>query len=203
LLPSDDTYLDQSKPNDTSLGQKATIDIRPDNAADLRGLLRFDLSAIPANATITSATLYLYEKDNKNGVIAYIYRVTSSWTELTASWNSPWGTAGGDFNLTSYGSFLAEQKDCMASLNLKNLVQDWVNQKYPNYGLMLYMTGSNHKFTFVSKEEPGNLEERPRLSISYTVAYRPNFLDILSSLFFPNLNKPQQPIKVFTISGSQ
>jgi hypothetical protein len=82
--------------------------------------------------------------------------------------------------MVSYGSFIAEQNNCMVSLDSRTLVQDWVDQRYPNYGLMLYMTGSNQKFSFVSKEETGNLEQRPRLSISYTVAYQPSFLDFLT-----------------------
>lgn len=186
ILPSDDTYIDPSEPNDPTLGSKKTFTARSGAIPDERGLLRFDLSAIPANATITSATLYLYELDDRAGVVAQLYRVTTPWTESTATWNSPWITPGGDFSTDSYSSFLVDHKNCMASINLAALVQDWVSQKYPNYGFMIYMTGQNHKFEFVSKEEDGNLEQRPRLSISYTVAYQPPFMDFITRSVAPH-----------------
>jgi hypothetical protein len=52
--------------------------VRPNNNADRRGLIRFDLSAIPANATITSAMLYLNETRQIPGQTTYLYRVTTS-----------------------------------------------------------------------------------------------------------------------------
>jgi hypothetical protein len=167
-LPSDDTYIDLGKAAD-NFGAETKMEVRPDNGADRRGLVRFDLSDIPAGATITSATLYLFPIDEKTGQTTYLYRVTSSWTELTASWNSPWTTPGGDFDPNvAYASYLNQQKNCSLSLDFTSLVQQWVNGTYPNYGLLLFATGPNHTIQYQSKEKTDKPEEAPRLSITFT-----------------------------------
>jgi len=86
-----------------------------------RMLMQFDLSAIPAGATINSAILRIGRAaatDDTNGKAFSIYRVTSSWVEgwgssngspidsyapAGATWTyrdlatlTPWGTLGGD-----------------------------------------------------------------------------------------------------------
>jgi hypothetical protein len=142
--------------------------VRPDNNADRRGLLKFDLTSIPSNATITGATLYLYERGNKTGQTTYVYRVTSNWNESSATWDA-WSTPGGDFDAsTSYLSYLPDQNNCMLTMDIANLVQAWVSETYSNYGLLLYSTGPNHIISYSSKENT-NANEQPKLSITYTV----------------------------------
>lgn len=152
----------------TNYGNDPTFDVRPDNNADRRGLLKFDLSAIPSDATITRATLYLYQKDNKTGQTTYVYRVTSNWREDTVTWLS-WSLLGGDFDSsTSYFTFLPDQNNCMLTMDVTNLVQLWVNGSFPNQGLLLYATGPNHKISYVTKED-GTAGEQPKLDIVYVV----------------------------------
>jgi hypothetical protein len=125
------------------------------------------LSSIPQGSTITSATLYLYERDEKLGQVTYIYKVTSDWTENSVTWNSPWLNPGGDFdNSNAYASFLPNQTNCMLVINLTDLVQEWVAGA-PNYGFMLYSTGPNHILRYSSKEN-SVIEQHPKLSITYT-----------------------------------
>jgi hypothetical protein len=167
LLPSDDAYIDGSSPT-RNYGADNKFEVRPDNNADRRGLLKFDLSSIPANARITSATLYLYENGNKTGQTTYLYRVTSNWSESTVTWIT-WSTPGGDFDSsTPYFAYLPEQSNCMLTMDIANLVQAWVNGIYNNYGLMLYSTGPNHIISYTSKED-SNSSEWPRLNIVYVL----------------------------------
>jgi hypothetical protein len=166
-LPSDDTYI-KADAATTNFGSNPIFEVRPDNGADRRGLLRFDLSSIPSNATITSATLYLYERDNKSGQITYLYRVTSSWNESTVTWQS-WLSPGGDFdNSIAYFAYLPDQKNCMLTMEITALVQAWVDATYNNYGLILYSTGPNHILPYSSKEN-GTVSQRPKLEILYSV----------------------------------
>jgi len=168
-LPSDDSYINQGQP-DQNFGGAINFWVRPNNNADRRGVIRFDLSAIPANATITGATLYLYETNRNPGIITYLYRVTTSWSEDTVTWNNPWAAAGGDFDDTiSFASFMPDQSGCMVTLNITDLVQRWVNGTYPNYGILMYSTGPNRSIIYISKENANSLE-RPRLDVSYTIA---------------------------------
>jgi len=149
-------------------GSHTTFDVRPDSGGGRRGLIKFDLSSIPSNATVTSATLYLYEKDSKSDQTTYIYRVTSYWNENTATWLS-WALGGGDFdNSVSYFTFTPGQANCMLTMNITSLIQLWVDGTYPNHGLMLYGTGPDQKISYGSKED-GIASARPKLDIVYTI----------------------------------
>ncbi len=166
-LPSDDTYIDQNKPT-TALGTEDKFKVRPDNAADLRGLLRFDLNDIPAEAQVTSARLFIYELTTKAEQIMYIYRVTGDWSESITTWNTPWINPGGDFDgSTAYALLIPNQKDCSISLDITSLVQLWVDGTYPNYGVLLYSRGQNHIIDFASKEDSAHPERAPRLEVTY------------------------------------
>lgn len=184
FLPSDDTYINAIQPN-TNYGADNEFQVWANDGANRRGLLRFDLSEIPANATIFSATLYIYTPDSKSGVQTAIYRVTAPWSESNATWNSPWNTAGGDFsNQVVYASFSPDTPDCMITVDISGLVTGWVNGSYENHGLMLYSSGVNHAIRYVSKEEGGNLTFRPRLRVVYVAKSdgRTNSADESSSL---------------------
>lgn len=144
------------------------MEVRPDNDADSRGLIKFDLSSIPANSTVTSATLYLYEHDSKDGQMTYIYRVTSNWSENSATWLN-WSLLGGDFDSgISHFTFIPAQNNCRLTMDITNLVQAWVNGTYQNFGLMLYSIGPNQTINYTSKED-GTASQRPKLNIVYTL----------------------------------
>ncbi len=161
--------MDASKPG-TNFGSDNKIQVRPDKGADRRGLIKFDLSDIPSGAIITGARLYLYEKSDKIGQVTYLYRITQNWSEGTTTWLSPWSTAGGDFDSsTAYALFIPDQKNCSISLDVTALVQLWVSNTYPNYGMLLYSTGPNHIIEYASKEETNNPEWAPRLEVTYVV----------------------------------
>jgi hypothetical protein len=166
-LPSDDSYIKGDQPSN-NFGSDNSFEVRPDNSADRRGLIKFNLSSIPANANVISATLYLYSQDNKTDQITSLYRLTSNWNESTVTWQS-WTLPGGDFDSgTSYFTFLPTQNNCMLTMDIKNLVQGWVNDTYPNYGLMLYSTGPNHIIKYTSKEDSAT-SEHPKLDIVYSI----------------------------------
>ncbi len=73
---------------------------------------------------------------------------------------------GGDFdNSHAYASFLPQQSNCMLTIDLTELVQEWVNGR-PNYGFLLYSTGLNHIMRYSSKENTAS-EEHPKLYVTY------------------------------------
>lgn len=176
--PSDDTFLRASSPT-SNFGTQPEIEVRPDNGANRRGLIRFDLSAIPQGSTVTSATLYLFEKDKKLDQVTYLYRINSPWDENTVTWNFPWTTPGGDFdNSRAYASFFPNQSNCMLTIDLTDLVQEWVAGT-SNYGFLLYSIGPNHILRYASKEN-GVVDQQPRLVVNYiesTLGF--SYLDIL------------------------
>jgi len=85
-----------------------------------RSLIRFDLSSLPADSSVQSATLKLYSrfedgKGNYSGATMSVYRLAQPWVETEVTWNDrdwgsnhvndspgpgddhPWATPGGDF----------------------------------------------------------------------------------------------------------
>ncbi|GAP14915.1 disaggregatase related repeat [Longilinea arvoryzae] len=144
------------------------IDIRPDFNGEMRGLLRFDLSAIPAGATILSAHLYLTPTDANNGQVNMIYRLTSNWYEETATWNEPWGVPGGDYDPASlYGDFDAGSTGCVTRVDVTNLITGWVDGTYANYGLLITAAGPRSFARYISKDDPAHPDLAPRLDVVY------------------------------------
>ncbi|MFT5408799.1 MAG: putative repeat protein (TIGR01451 family) [Verrucomicrobiales bacterium] len=138
-------------------------------------IIRFDLSSIPANAIITSASMRLNkaEGDGTVGSVA-VHRLLASWLENESTWNnratgSPWTTAGGDYDLTP-AAVTAMGGTGFHTWDLTNLVQDWIDGT-ENNGLLLKqlnegVEGSNRFDT----RENGTAANRPRLTVNYSVS---------------------------------
>ncbi|MCF8245313.1 MAG: DNRLRE domain-containing protein, partial [Saprospiraceae bacterium] len=148
-----------------------------------RSLLKFDLSGIPGNATINSATLSLVKNGGSNtSADVNVHRITADWAEGTRSCSGSsgvsnynrrlsginWGTAGGDYNST-VEAVTAVGGDNTYSWSVVNLVQDWVNGTNANFGMLLKYAseGSSNQKTFGSREN-STASDRPELSITYT-----------------------------------
>lgn len=96
-----------------------------------RVFLKFDQSQIPANATIVSATLYLYTKPAPHGVdptnahsgsnnAFYVERITSSWSPTALHWNTqPTTTATNRVTVPQSTSASVN-----ATINVTAIVQD-------------------------------------------------------------------------------
>lgn len=90
--PTDDVYIDSTAPN-------TNYNYTPENTkliarhsyigpSDTHSILKFDLSAVPDSATITSATLNMYCRGFCNELV-FAYRMDhDDWSENTATWNS-------------------------------------------------------------------------------------------------------------------
>ncbi len=149
-----------------------------------RGLFQFDLSSIPANAEIVSASLRLQKIGGKNGAHNLsVHRIISEWTEGTGgcsdgtkgnvTWNrrttnTSWSTVGGDFNSTAEAT-ISVAGNGTYNWNIKDLTENWVNGTHPNYGVLLKFateSGGDEEKDFASREN-STASNRPRLIISY------------------------------------
>ena len=121
-----------------------------------QALLRFDLSAIPASATIQSATVTLHVLLN-GGAPVRAHRVLSPWSESTVTWAS----FASAYAPTVVATFPGTST---TSASLVPLVQAWVSGAAPNDGILLErdLTGST---VFASSEAQQSL--RPTLDICY------------------------------------
>ncbi|MFZ6030345.1 MAG: S8 family serine peptidase [Chloroflexota bacterium] len=142
-----------------------------------RSLFKFDISAIPASASIAQATFNVFLNGNcyyssqaggTRQVVAY--RVTTPWSETSPSWANQPGTsdAYGSVNI----SLASAAVNHYHSLDITALVQGWVNGSIPNYGLMLRGPEAGDTngafFSFSSSEDSASYV--PYLTITYNGA---------------------------------
>ncbi|MBN1814501.1 MAG: DNRLRE domain-containing protein, partial [Anaerolineae bacterium] len=101
-----------------------------------RSLIEFDLSSIPSGATISEARLYVRLVNScdigERTHTATAYRVNSSWSSSSVTWNTQPGYA------EAYGSASIPSRTWgWYSFDVTNLVRGWVNGSFADYGLMI------------------------------------------------------------------
>lgn len=147
-----------------------------------RGLIDFDLSAIPENATIESAYLSLFNDStasNNNGhhsdVIvypltggdngAYIQRITTNWNEDNISWNTqPATTTTSQVLLPP--SFDSHQN--YEDINITALVQDYIDNKSTSFGFMIrQITETKYRGLIFATGENTDSSIHPKLVVKF------------------------------------
>lgn len=208
LNPVQDNTLYEQPNGSLSNGSGTAIFAGNTNNGDIRrALLQFDLSSIPANATITAATLTLSMNQTIAGATTMnLHKVNASWGEGSsiasgqqgsggtsqpndATWlhrffqSTLWTTPGGDFSPTSSASTSVGGNGNYnwTSAQLAADVQGWLNAPATNFGWILLgnegVTPSAKRF--VSRE--GSAASRPKLTISYTVPCQAPAIPTLSA----------------------
>lgn len=138
-----------------------------------RVALKFDLSSLPSNIEITSATFSVYRLGDYFGydyaATMYISPINKSWTDNAATWDNlalscdapvtevdlPSGTTGWlDFDVTE-------------------LIQDFIDGSKVDNGIMLSCTtsytGNSHgQYSYLVGSESSDTERIPKLEIEYT-----------------------------------
>jgi hypothetical protein len=200
LFPVEDTALRSSAPdNNFGAVNPLPLGVSTFGTSRNRMLLKFDVSGIPANATITSATVRVTVVMDPNPAANFsLHRVLKDWTEGNktgttsfgaaatsgeATWNSrmhliaPWAAGGGlsgtDFAATASATtnLSAGTKD-FTSAELISDVQSWLENPGTNYGWILIATGepNNTGKQIASREDSIN---RPVLVVGYSTPVAP------------------------------
>lgn len=150
-------------------------------------LMKIDVSQIPANAVIQSATLQLYMNEaggdslydvsahkvlNKNPILSnstgFTYDGTNSWTANNNCYNSiPMAQA--DISAAEDVESI-DLVNGYKSWNVTNMVKDWVANPVLNYGLLLNsdVVASENSFRFFASSEAVDATQRPKLVLTYT-----------------------------------
>lgn len=126
-----------------------------------RALFRFDLSGIPAGATVLTATFEAYLADITAApptMDVQLWRLDTMWEEATVRWNTP-------LNYTDTGAVTSvERTQGYYPWTITGLVQSWVSGT-PNYGVILISaTESTAGALGFSSRESSN---PPRLTVVY------------------------------------
>jgi hypothetical protein len=132
-----------------------------------RVLVGFDLSSIPADSIITSATLRLFVNNTENiSQDLEMYRNTARWTESTTNWISrPKLT-----NEASLRFRVSGIREDFIELDLKDDVQGFVSGDLKNYGWTILAPNSGTGGANFSSREDSLKERRPRLTVRYADA---------------------------------
>ncbi len=187
-----------------------------------RALIDFNLSALPANATIMSAKLTLYNNPNssngfQNGEHSHIsgsnasvlQRITSPWLESVDWANQPTTT---NVNEVVLPQDTAPHQDY--TINVTQLVIDQINNPGNSFGFMLKLQTEQFYriLVFASSDHP-NSALWPKLEITYTspctntlvlqpdsVNGKDDFVDDLSGV--GQANNPEFNAAAWTIQGA-
>ena len=137
--------------NDNPTDNKAADDklhVRFDSGIIERPLYRYDLSAIPANAPILSATAWFYVTMAHPEGPVDIHRLTADWAETDATWNS----LGDRMDAAVLATIPTQPTaDAWVPVNLTAQVQAWVNGQ-SNYGIALNSTSEGMSADYASRE---------------------------------------------------
>ena len=167
LSPTDDSYVRSSQKNINS----GTEDVL--NLNSLRdGVVRFDLSAIPASSTVSSATLTLEavtvgsDTSEKHYTV---HRNLADWDEGTVTWNTPGSTVNVHYTGTATTSTLITIAGTY-TWDVAADVTEFVAGTATDYGWRVIWdsntNGSNKQVNFGAKEQ-SVVANRPTLTVVY------------------------------------
>ena len=173
-----DTRISTNAQN-INYGQSGTLLVSPDN--DVVSLVKFNLAALPTDAEIKQAELYLYLEDF-HGVgpqQLQVHRVRQSWTERDATWitrttdsliwQEPGCKGSADMDATPNGVIETDRRWVWVNLDLTDLMRAWAAGTLDNYGLLLRANEDqqNASLFFFSREGYSGNEHAPRLVVRY------------------------------------
>lgn len=170
----------------------------------VRSLFEFtQLSTIPSNAIITSATLSLYAMDQapwQHSTLSgsnegWLERITSSWNESTVTWtNQPASTT---LNSVSLAASISATQNYL-NIDVTDLVQDMIDQPATSYGFILKLQTEDYyrRLGFGSSDHT-NASLRPKLNITYTTTAGTNELEASEGIScYPNPSSDAVTIEV-------
>jgi hypothetical protein len=162
-------------------GSSTSIDV--DGSPDKAALLRWDLSSVPADASVESASITLRLSSGTNHEYE-IYELLQSWNEAQTTWSqsasgSSWGAAGAqqggiDRGTTVLGTITSSSTGFVTiALNSAGIavVQNWITDPTSNHGFVIqdYANSTSDGFT-MSSSEHSTVSYRPRLTVAYRSA---------------------------------
>ena len=188
-----DTYILYS-PGITNCGNYGTdqyLYVGSNASGIFRGLMRFNLNDIPASATITNATLSIWQEYwASTAVTLEAHRVTRAWTQGTgtasggctgdgATWYDAttgvqWTGQGGDYDPAVAASLSkpANQTSSWDRLDITSLAQQWTGGAAPNLGVLLKLSSepqtAGDLVSYYSGDFALNSGLRPYLTVTYT-----------------------------------
>ena len=164
---TEDSYVRETSPTQ-NYGTETTLiadgvaqDPDTGTYGEVVALMQWDVSSIPANATVTGVSVTLNYSDASAAPYNF-YAQNTAWSEGSVTWNDL--DQGADV-LGSVPPF--SFNTVIHALNADGiaLVQGWIDGSISNNGLILRSSGTNNGIVMESKESGGTV---PTLEITYT-----------------------------------
>ena len=178
IVSAADTRIVEDTPI-TNYGRATTVGIDGDDpdgtGKDKSGLLRWDLSNVPAGSKINSASVTVNVTDASVNTYQ-AYALKRAWTEAAATWNlyaagSPWEVAGAKGSLDREATVAATISPSATGKQTfaisPEVVQRWVNDPASNQGLVIANATNKDGFAFNSRNV-ADATKRPKLNVNYT-----------------------------------
>ncbi|MGQ9584822.1 MAG: DNRLRE domain-containing protein, partial [Anaerolineae bacterium] len=180
-----DTYLNATVPT-SNYGAHRTLAVGCEgDRSRARALIRFDLEFLPPGQThIIAARLLLYPvmRTAGEGMELHLYRLLSPWQPDQATWyqrgeGTPWGVPGADSaaerDPRPAASGRVEDLYRWVSLDVTELVRDWVREPGRNYGMLLAASAPGRAEVYFGASERYPASERPQLQVVYGLVATP------------------------------
>lgn len=137
---------------------------------EFQSLVQFNLTEIPPDSVVTSATMNLYANNAPfTTVPVNVHRVTSAWNEVNPNgitWNNAQGTGGqGLMDAAIETTVNVPYHGTAITFPLTSLVGKWVRGDVPNYGVRL--EGWNANWDWVLFNSLNATSNKPTLSVTY------------------------------------
>lgn len=172
--PYYDAYVTTCAPNTPHYSEYWLVGGRTSSGCVRRSYIYFNnLPALPNGSTITAANLRLYQYEVSNPAATVpIFRVTSSWSATTLTWNNkPSHLSPATHNFVDGTSGGYVNPDVM------DIVKSWYSGQ-ANHGFMLSVTPESSPYgrTWRSGNYTPNPNQYPKLSVTYTAPYSAEFV---------------------------
>jgi hypothetical protein len=178
-----DSMIEEEHPN-TNHGGDTSISASGDTPAGSGNenyiLLQWDVSSIPANAIVRSASIVVTVSDRADQTYDF-YELTRAWSESQVTWqkadsSTDWASNGadglGDRNTASLGSIRASTTGTYTvPLNAQGLtvVQKWVTTPSSNRGVIIANKDNDNRLEIRSSEY-STKTSRPKLTVTWEVS---------------------------------
>ncbi|MFH1978144.1 MAG: S8 family serine peptidase [Candidatus Aenigmatarchaeota archaeon] len=127
-------------------------------------LLEFDLSGFPQGMVVQNANLRMVKKSGTTSFGTQIRRISDSW--INGNLTQPYPRdSGSDY---ASGTIPLSGGDVVI-YDVTELVQEWIDGTYPNYGLKIVYTYYTGVSAYLYSAEESIANRRPKLEITYDV----------------------------------
>jgi hypothetical protein len=158
-----DTMIQSSSPDGNYQGSTTMIVGKYGVGVISRALLYFDLGLIPNDVIINAAQLNLY-KESGSAININIHHLTEK-LDTSTTWNSQ-----KSFEATPVASFSTSETNGALSVDIKDVVQSWVNGSKANNGILLKAADEATTATSSFRSNESSIQSNlPTLTIDYTI----------------------------------